>query len=122
MSCSGRCSGCRAGRRRNKHGRQTDKTRASLLLENLSAPLGRHAGAGGDQRLYAAHHAGCGGRHGLSHPCGAAAGALSEAKTYADTKKSEAIDAAATDATTKANNALKSAKEFAQSLIEWGTL
>ena len=53
---------------------------------------------------------------------GAAAGALSEAKSYADTKKSEAIDAAAADATTKANNALKSAKEFAQSLIEWGTL
>lgn len=53
---------------------------------------------------------------------GAAAGALSEAKTYADTKKDEAIDAAAADATTKANNALKSAKEFAQSLIEWQTL
>lgn len=53
---------------------------------------------------------------------GAAAGALSEAKTYADTKKSEAIEAAEADATTKANNALKSAKEFAQSLIEWGTL
>ena len=53
---------------------------------------------------------------------GAAAGALSSAKTYADTKKSEAIAAAATDATTKANNALASAKEFAQGLIEWGTL
>lgn len=53
---------------------------------------------------------------------GAAAGALSKAKTYADTKKTEAIDAAATDATTKANNALKSAKEYAQSLIEWQTL
>lgn len=53
---------------------------------------------------------------------GAAAGALSEAKTYADTKKTEAIDAAATDATTKANNTLKSAREYAQSLIEWGTL
>lgn len=53
---------------------------------------------------------------------GAAAGALSSAKIYADTKKSEAIAAAATDATTKANNALASAKEFAQGLIEWGTL
>ena len=53
---------------------------------------------------------------------GAAAGALSKAKTYADTKKSEAIEAAAADATTKANNALASAKEFAQGLIEWGTL
>lgn len=53
---------------------------------------------------------------------GAAAGALSEAKTYADTKKTEAIDAAATDATTKANNALASAKEYANGLIEWQTL
>ena len=52
----------------------------------------------------------------------AAAGALSSAKTYADTKKSEAITAAAADATTKANNALASAKEFAQGLLEWGTL
>lgn len=53
---------------------------------------------------------------------GAATGALSSAKTYADTKKSEAIEAAASDATTKANNALTSAKEFAQGLLEWGTL
>lgn len=53
---------------------------------------------------------------------GAAAGALSKAKTYADTKKTEAVDAAAADATTKANNALASAKEYAQGLIEWGTL
>ena len=53
---------------------------------------------------------------------GAAAGALSEAKTYADTKKSEAIEAAAADATTKANNALASAKEYANGLIEWQTL
>lgn len=53
---------------------------------------------------------------------GAAADALSKAKTYADAKKTEAIDAAATDATAKANNALESAKGFAQSLIEWGTL
>lgn len=53
---------------------------------------------------------------------GAAAGALSKAKSYADTKKGEAIEAAEADATTKANNALKSAKEYAQSLIEWGTL
>lgn len=53
---------------------------------------------------------------------GAAAGALSKAKTYADTKKTEAIDAAAADATTKANNALASAKEYANGLIEWQTL
>lgn len=53
---------------------------------------------------------------------GAAAGALSEAKTYADTKKTEAVDAAAADATTKANNALASAKEYANGLIEWQTL
>lgn len=53
---------------------------------------------------------------------GAAAGALNEAKAYADTKKGEAIEEAKADATTKANNALKSAKEYAQSLIEWGTL
>jgi hypothetical protein len=53
---------------------------------------------------------------------GAAAGALSEAKTYANTKKTEAIGAAATDATTKANNALASAKKYANGLIEWQTL
>jgi hypothetical protein len=53
---------------------------------------------------------------------GAAAGALSKAKTYADTKKTEAVDAAAADATTKANNALDSAKEYANGLIEWQTL
>lgn len=53
---------------------------------------------------------------------GAAAGALSKAKTYADTKKTEAINAASDDATAKANDALKSAKEYAQSLLEWGTL
>ena len=53
---------------------------------------------------------------------GAAAGALSEAKTYADTKKTEAINTAAADATTKANNALASAKEYANGLIEWQTL
>lgn len=53
---------------------------------------------------------------------GAATGALSSAKTYADIKKSEAIEAAASDATTKANSALASAKEFAQGLLEWGTL
>lgn len=53
---------------------------------------------------------------------GAAAGALSEAKTYANTKKTEAIDTAAADATTKANNALASAKEYANGLIEWQTL
>ena len=53
---------------------------------------------------------------------GAAAGALSTARTYADTKKTEAISAAATDATTKANNALASAKAYANGLIEWQTL
>lgn len=53
---------------------------------------------------------------------GAAAGALTEAKAYADTKKTEAVDAAAADATTKANNALASAKEYANGLIEWKTL
>ena len=53
---------------------------------------------------------------------GAAAGALSKAKTYADTKKTEAVDAAAADATTKANNALASAKEYANGLIEWQAL
>ena len=53
---------------------------------------------------------------------GAAADALSEAKTYADTKKTEAIDAASKDATTKANSALNSAKEYANGLIEWQTL
>lgn len=52
---------------------------------------------------------------------GAAAGALTEAKAYADTKKTEAVDAAAADATTKANNALASAKEYANGLIEWQT-
>lgn len=53
---------------------------------------------------------------------GAAAGALTEAKAYADTKKTEAVDAADADATTKANNALASAKEYANGLIEWQTL
>lgn len=53
---------------------------------------------------------------------GAAAGALTEAKAYADTKKTETVDAAAADATTKANNALASAKEYANGLIEWQTL
>lgn len=53
---------------------------------------------------------------------GAAAGALTKAKAYADTKKTEAVDAAAADATTKANNALASAKEYANGLIKWQTL
>lgn len=53
---------------------------------------------------------------------GAAASALSKAKTYADTKKTEAVGAAAADSTTKANNALASAKEYANGLIEWQTL
>lgn len=53
---------------------------------------------------------------------GAAAGAITEAKAYANTKKTEAVDAAAADATTKANNALASAKEYANGLIKWQTL
>ena len=53
---------------------------------------------------------------------GAAAGALTKAKAYADTKKTEAVDAAAANATTKANNALASAKEYANGLIEWQIL
>lgn len=53
---------------------------------------------------------------------GAAAGALTEAKAYADTKKTEAVNAAAADATTKANNALASAKGYANGLIEWQIL
>lgn len=53
---------------------------------------------------------------------GAAAGALTKAKAYADTKKTEAVGAAAADATTKANNALASAKEYANGLIEWQAL
>lgn len=53
---------------------------------------------------------------------GAAAGALTEAKAYADTKKTEAVDAAAADATTKADNALTAAKKYADGLIELGTL
>lgn len=53
---------------------------------------------------------------------GAATGALSSAKTYADTKKNEAIEAAAGDATTKANKALDDAKKYANGLLEWGTL
>lgn len=53
---------------------------------------------------------------------GAAAGAITKAKAYADTKKTEAVDAAAADATTKANNALASAKKYANGLIEWQTL
>lgn len=53
---------------------------------------------------------------------GAAAGALTEAKAYADTKKTEAVDAAAKDATAKADNALTAAKKYADGLIEWGTL
>lgn len=52
----------------------------------------------------------------------AAAGALTEAKAYADTKKTEAIKAAAQDATTKADNALIAAKKYADGLIEWGVL
>lgn len=59
---------------------------------------------------------------GVFDASGAAAGALTEAKAYADTKKTEAVDAAAADATTKANNALASAKEYANGLIEWQTL
>ena len=38
---------------------------------------------------------------------------LNSAKSYADTKKSEAINSASSDATTKANNALNNAKSYA---------
>lgn len=53
---------------------------------------------------------------------GTAATAETNAKAYADTKKTEAVDAAATDATTKANNALTSAKAYTDSALTWGTL
>lgn len=53
---------------------------------------------------------------------GAAAGALTKAKAYADTKKTEAVNAAAANATTKADNALTAAKKYADGLIEWDTL
>lgn len=42
---------------------------------------------------------------------------LSSAKSYADTKKTEAVNAAATDATTKANSALASAKSYADQKV-----
>lgn len=42
---------------------------------------------------------------------------LTSAKSYADTKKTEAVSAAATDATTKANTALASAKSYADEKV-----
>lgn len=42
---------------------------------------------------------------------------LTSAKSYADTKKAEAVSAAATDATTKANTALASAKSYADEKV-----
>lgn len=42
---------------------------------------------------------------------------LTSAKRYADTKKTEAVSAAATDATTKANTALASAKSYADQKV-----
>lgn len=42
---------------------------------------------------------------------------LTSAKSYADTKKIEAVSAAATDATTKANSALASAKSYADQKV-----
>lgn len=42
---------------------------------------------------------------------------LTSAKSYADTKKTEAVSAAATDATTKANSALASAKSYADEKV-----
>ena len=42
---------------------------------------------------------------------------LTSAKSYADTKKKEAVSAAATDATTKANSALASAKSYADKKV-----
>ena len=66
---------------------------------------------------------------------GAAAQALVDAKAYADglagnyevkgaaaTAKSEAVTAAATDATTKANTAESNAKAYADNLLTWGTI
>lgn len=45
------------------------------------------------------------------------AATLTSAKSYADTKKKEAVSAAATDATTKANSALASAKSYADQKV-----
>lgn len=45
------------------------------------------------------------------------AATLTSAKSYADTKKTEAVNAAATDATTKANTALASAKSYADEKV-----
>ena len=42
---------------------------------------------------------------------------LTSAKSYADNKKTEAVNAAATDATTKANSALASAKSYADQKV-----
>lgn len=42
---------------------------------------------------------------------------LTSAKSYADTKKTEAVSAAATDAATKANSALASAKSYADQKV-----
>ena len=42
---------------------------------------------------------------------------LTSAKSYADTKKTEAVNAAATDAATKANSALASAKSYADQKV-----
>ena len=42
---------------------------------------------------------------------------LTSAKSYADTKKAEAVSAAVTDATTKANSALASAKSYADQKV-----
>lgn len=42
---------------------------------------------------------------------------LTSAKSYADAKKTEAVSAAATDATTKANSALASAKSYADQKV-----
>lgn len=51
---------------------------------------------------------------------------LSSAKSYADTKKTEAINAAATDATTKANNAktlaINNAKQYFKSITTDGAI
>lgn len=66
---------------------------------------------------------------------GSAAQALVDAKAYADglagnyeakgaaaTAKTEAVTAAATDATTKANTAESNAKAYADNLLTWGTI
>lgn len=53
---------------------------------------------------------------------GDAASALTNAKAYTDTEVGKAKTAAATDASTKANNALAAAKTYTDNALTWGTL